>query len=299
MDYGINVETINLENIEPSGTNSPLYSGDLIVSFKNVGLLRSIGTIKIPLKITLAGTSGAQPISDCQSIPDYDDDDDDMEEYGGCRGPQVGAYHSNGGGFVSDTATVVTTAFVGKNASVCDQAQVLGNARIEGSAIISDTSLVGNTAIVADMAKVERNSRVSGTAKVYGRAIVSHESIIQSAKIYGNAKVIHSTVSGTEAYVYGNAKISNSVISAASNVTIKDHAIVSGGSEVCGGSIGCGLAPWTYTGPPAGVTIEDHGKVTGGSKVYNGVRVFSHGEITGGALVDGNPEVSGIMDGRL
>ena len=46
-----------------------------------------------------------------------------------CEG-QSGQAHSYGGGFVADTASVASTSFIGRYASVCDTARVEDNARV-------------------------------------------------------------------------------------------------------------------------------------------------------------------------
>ena len=66
-----------------------------------------------------------------------------------CNGPVPAKKHSNGGGWVADTATVADSAYVGPDARVFGDAEVSGNARV------SD------------------NARVSGYAKVFGNALVS------------------------------------------------------------------------------------------------------------------------------
>ena len=67
------------------------------------------------------------------------------------NGPVPAHQHSNGGGWVADTATVKDTAYVGLNA------RVYGNAQVCGNALVFD------------------NACVSGTSRVYGDARVSQE----------------------------------------------------------------------------------------------------------------------------
>jgi tetrahydrodipicolinate N-succinyltransferase len=50
------------------------------------------------------------------------------------KGPVPAKKHSNGGGWVADTATVAETAFVGPDALVFGNARVSGNARVYGNA---------------------------------------------------------------------------------------------------------------------------------------------------------------------
>ena len=67
------------------------------------------------------------------------------------NGPVPAHQHSNGGGWVADTARVAVTSFVGPDA------------RVSGNAWVSDN------AVVSDNARVYGNARVSGDAWVSDR----------------------------------------------------------------------------------------------------------------------------------
>jgi len=54
-------------------------------------------------------------------------------------GPVPAHQHSNGGGWVADTADVADTAYVGPDAQVFDDALVYGNAKV-----IDDAQVYGN-----------------------------------------------------------------------------------------------------------------------------------------------------------
>jgi hypothetical protein len=86
--------------------------------------------------------------------------------------------HSNGGGWVADTAIVDKTAYVGPNAQVYGNAWVSGDARVYGYARVSGGARVSGYAWVYGNAQVSGNARVSGGAQVYG-----------NAQMYGNAWV--------------------------------------------------------------------------------------------------------------
>jgi hypothetical protein len=81
-----------------------------------------------------------------------------------------GAPHSNGGGFVAETAKVDQSAYVGPNAQVLGNSKVLGNARIEDYAVV-ENSTVRDNAVVSDHALVTGGSIVRDHAKIrdYGR----------------------------------------------------------------------------------------------------------------------------------
>lgn len=73
-------------------------------------------------------------------------------DFGDSNGPVPAHQHTNGGGWVSDTARVSDTAQVSGKARVSDTAQVSGNARVSGDA------------------RVHGDALVSGNAQVFGNA---------------------------------------------------------------------------------------------------------------------------------
>ncbi|MCP4212846.1 MAG: hypothetical protein GY764_15415 [Halieaceae bacterium] len=78
-----------------------------------------------------------------------------------------GKRHSNGGGWVADSATVDETAYVGPNAMVLDGAKVLGNAAVLDYAIV-----MGSTAVLKDNARVYGKVTISGAREYGGNARV-------------------------------------------------------------------------------------------------------------------------------
>ena len=73
-----------------------------------------------------------------------------------------GHYHSNGGGWVDNTATVAATAYVGPNARVLGYAKVLGNAKIEDYAVIAGSATVQDNAIVSGYSVVKDSAGCRG-----------------------------------------------------------------------------------------------------------------------------------------
>ncbi|HEY3414921.1 MAG TPA: DUF6055 domain-containing protein [Armatimonadota bacterium] len=131
----------------------------------------------------------------------------------------TGKPHSNGGGFVADTAKVDATAYVGPDAMVLGQAQVLGNARIEdravvmGNAVVKDDAIVSGYALVRDNAQVSGHGRVRDWATVQGRWTVSeygraleHAFLLDRGELTG-----HGTIKGNVPD-YGGAKTSGYAI---------------------------------------------------------------------------------------
>jgi tetrahydrodipicolinate N-succinyltransferase len=70
------------------------------------------------------------------------------------NGPVPAHRHSDGGGWVANTAFVDISAYVGPNARVFGEAQVLGEARVEGQARVYGRANVGGQARVEGWAVV-------------------------------------------------------------------------------------------------------------------------------------------------
>ncbi len=115
--------------------------------------------------------------------------------------------HTNGLGWVANTATVDATAYVGPNAQVLNAAQVRNNSRIEDYAVVRDSAQVRDNAVVSGRAEVKNNAQVYGNAKVRDWARV-----FGYVEIYGNARVIEHGNCGdgnatTHTKVYGDAVV--------------------------------------------------------------------------------------------
>ena len=78
------------------------------------------------------------------------------------NGPVPAHRHSNGGGWVADTAKVDASAHVGPDAKVYGYAHVYGNARVFGNARV-----YGNAQVYGD-AQLYGYAWVGGNARVYG-----------------------------------------------------------------------------------------------------------------------------------
>ena len=97
--------------------------------------------------------------------------------------------HANGGGLVSDSATVDESVYVAPDAKVLGSAKVTGNVRIEDHAVVQDSASVSDNAVIAGYAVVAENAVISGNARVDDTALVMGQ-----ANISGNAKVIESAL---------------------------------------------------------------------------------------------------------
>lgn len=102
--------------------------------------------------------------------------------------------HSNGGGWVANTAIVEANAFVGP------EAQVYGNAHVMSGFIDGEAEVFGN-AVISDSAQIY------GQAKVYDKAQISGEAeVLDAAEVFGEANIFG------DARIVGNARISGKVM---------------------------------------------------------------------------------------
>ena len=102
-----------------------------------------------------------------------------------------GHAHSNGGGFVADSANVDDSVYVAPDAQVLGFATVSGNARILGHAVVANGAKVSGNAIIGDSAVVTGSATVDENARVLESAFVT-----DTYHVTGNA-----TVKGT-AFLY-------------------------------------------------------------------------------------------------
>ncbi|MGN6642412.1 MAG: DUF6055 domain-containing protein [Verrucomicrobiota bacterium] len=114
--------------------------------------------------------------------------------------------HTNGGGWVANTATVDGTAYVGPNAQVLNTAQVKNYARIEEFAVVRNNAQVRDQAVVSGHAMVYENAQVYGNAKVRDWAM-----IFGYAELFGDAKAIEHSGCGSGDAASHN-RVSGSVV---------------------------------------------------------------------------------------
>jgi hypothetical protein len=84
--------------------------------------------------------------------------------------PAGGHWHSNGGGWVDNRASVAATAYVAPHAAVYGNATVSGNARIEDLAWVNSGGSVSGSAVVRDNALIQGGVSIGGSAVVGGDA---------------------------------------------------------------------------------------------------------------------------------
>ncbi|WP_055092750.1 DUF6055 domain-containing protein [Flavobacterium aquidurense] len=114
-----------------------------------------------------------------------------------------GRIHSNGGGWVSNSASVAASVYVGPYAIV-RRGTISGNARIDGYAMV-DGGTISGSAIVRDNACVY-NATLSSNAIVEGNAWMEGGSVANTANIKGNAMLFAGNFGGS-VVVGGDAEI--------------------------------------------------------------------------------------------
>jgi carbonic anhydrase/acetyltransferase-like protein (isoleucine patch superfamily) len=130
-----------------------------------------------------------------------------------------GHYHSNGGGWVDNSATVSSTAYVGPNARVLGNAKVYNYAQIEDYAVVAGSATVQNYATVSGYASVFGSAKVQGNAKVRDRAIVEGTATVEDnaviedyAHLIETTHVYESAICRGNAYPWGSSAIAGTAI---------------------------------------------------------------------------------------
>jgi carbonic anhydrase/acetyltransferase-like protein (isoleucine patch superfamily) len=135
--------------------------------------------------------------------------------------------HPNGGGWVADTATAETTAYLAPDAVVYDSAMLLGQASVGslsvvcGQAVVRGQAQIGQRccvvghAVVAAKARVLDGSQVSYRALITGQAVVTRSTVDGAAEVFERASVVGSQVAGQ---VSGRARLDRCVVAAGSFV---------------------------------------------------------------------------------
>lgn len=133
-----------------------------------------------------------------------------------------GHAHSNGGGWVADSANVADSVYVGPNAMVLGSATLTGNVRVEDYAIVAGSTTANDNVVISGHAVVDGGGWVYDNGwkfdnvELSGNAVISDGAVVtNSCKISGNAKVLQ------KAYL-------------AEAVTVSDNAVIKGMSYVYG-----------------------------------------------------------------
>ena len=87
------------------------------------------------------------------------------------NGPVPSHIHTNGGGWVADTANVYNSAYIGPDARVYGNARVYGDAQVDNARVCGDAQVYCNARVYGN-ARVD-NARVFGDAQVFGDARVN------------------------------------------------------------------------------------------------------------------------------
>ena len=118
------------------------------------------------------------------------------------------------GGWVTVTAEVDSTCYIGIDAMVYDNARVYGYARVYDKALVSGNAQVSGNALVTGNARIFDNARVFGNAQIYGNArvfgdaqVAGFAQVFGNAWVFGDAFVFENAWVFENALVYGNARV--------------------------------------------------------------------------------------------
>jgi carbonic anhydrase/acetyltransferase-like protein (isoleucine patch superfamily) len=129
-----------------------------------------------------------------------------------------GAAHPNGGGFVANTATVESSAYVGPKARVLGNAQVRNAARIEGRAVIHGSAIVSGNAVISGRSELFDTATLSSNAAIRDSNLVQYSAhITDGSLIVGNSIYYNSFTASDNAVVMGAPHLWN--IGASSGVS--------------------------------------------------------------------------------
>lgn len=142
-----------------------------------------------------------------------------------------GHIHSNGGGWVADSAKVADSVYVGPDAKVLGGAKLSGNVRVEDYAVVANSVTAQDNAIISGHAVVDGggwyydNGWKQGSIALSGNAVISDSSVVTGAcSVSGNAKVLQ------KAYAADAVKLSD-------NAVAKGMAYLYGGAAYTGSAV--------------------------------------------------------------
>ena len=141
-----------------------------------------------------------------------------------------GHIHSNGGGWVADSASVADSVYVGPNA------MVLGNANLSGYVRVEDYAVVANSVTAQDNVLICGHAVVDGGGMVYDNGWK-----FGSVTLSGNSVVGGSAVVSNSCSVSGNAKVLQKAYLAEA-VKMSDNAVAKGMTYVYGSNSYTGSA---------------------------------------------------------
>ena len=145
----------------------------------------------------------------------------DVQQSGGYS-KDAGHIHSNGGGWVSNSASVDDSVYVGPNAMVLGDAKLTGNVRVEDYAVVANSVTAKDNAVISGHAVVDGGGLVYDNGWKYG-----------SVELSGNAVISGSAVVTNSCSVSGNAKVQQKAYLAEA-VKLTDNAVAKGMTYVYG-----------------------------------------------------------------
>jgi carbonic anhydrase/acetyltransferase-like protein (isoleucine patch superfamily) len=182
--------------------------------------------------------------------------------------------HSNGGGIVSETASVEDGVFVGPEAIVCNFAKITGAVRLEGKSMVDARAEISGQVVLTDAYVGGYVTPVSSPVKFFG-----------SPKVSEAVKLKRTTVTD-EARISGRANLENGIVQGKAVITdevqakgqyrIEENAVVSKNAVING------------TGRGGPTTIKGRALVTDTSTINDGATIMDDAQVRGGSKVMGS-----------
>lgn len=112
------------------------------------------------------------------------------------RGRVPAHRHDNGGGWVSDSAKVDDSVYVGAHCQIYESARVRDNVRLEGRSEVRGFARVRDNVLLKNKVSVLGSARISDSAKLY-----------DNVRVGGNARISGDTYLNDNCRVFGDASL--------------------------------------------------------------------------------------------
>jgi carbonic anhydrase/acetyltransferase-like protein (isoleucine patch superfamily) len=222
------------------------------------------------------------------------------------RGRVFAHRHTNGGGWVADTAKVEDSVLVDKLAQVYHHAVVTGHVKIQkksrvcGNARLSDSVWLSHNATVCGRAVLQNECRVWHNAMVLGGRLYGSTTVYDRVKVWQNPTITdsqlseHATVGGyaivIKSAIQGNAHIDRDA--QLTNATVNGYVLVTNNARVISSKLQMLTTYATIDRNEAAVTgqpdaymkIKDYATVVNVEEICAYITLCGHTTVIGGRI---------------
>ncbi|MDP2721753.1 MAG: DUF6055 domain-containing protein [Bacteroidales bacterium] len=114
-----------------------------------------------------------------------------------------GHIHSNGGGWVANTATVAPSVYVSHYAIILGNSNITGNVRIENTALVKNATMSGNS-------RIANNSFVVGGV-ISDNVVIEGQAFVENCTLWGDA-LIDMRAKVSNYHLHGNIEVGGDVV---------------------------------------------------------------------------------------